>query len=304
MPKNILITGATGLVGRQLVPTLQALGHQVSILTRKPIAIPGVKVFLWNVYEQKIDHKAFENIDTVIHLAGEGIADKKWTPQRKKEIIDSRVQSAKLLYQAISDTKAPVTTFVSASAVGYYGNRKNEVLTEESEPGKGFLPDCCVQWENAADEGVNMGIRVVKVRIGIILSKEEGALAAMDKPIRNFVGAPLGSGKQWVPWVHLDDVVKIFVAAVENSAMHGAYQACAPFPVTNKFLAKTIGGKINRPIWPIHVPAFVLKLVMGEMSILPLMSTNTLATKLLETGYKYSYVNLDVALEAIYSKRR
>jgi uncharacterized protein (TIGR01777 family) len=303
MPKNILITGATGLVGRQLLTSLQALGYQVSILTRKPITIAGVKVFLWDVYEQKIDKKALEGIDTIIHLAGEGIADQKWTLQRKQEIIDSRVQSAKLLYQTIKETKAPISTFISASAVGYYGDRKNEVLTEESGPGKSFLADCCVQWENSADEGLQMGIRVVKIRIGLILTKNEGALAAMDKPIRYFAGAPLGSGKQWMPWIHLDDVVRIFVAAAENTNMTGAYQACAPFPVTNKFLIKTIAGKINRPVWPIHVPAFVLKLMMGEMSILPLMSTNTLANKLLETGYKYSYVNLDVALEAIYHNR-
>ena len=303
MPKNILITGATGLVGKQLIPSLQALGHQISILTRKPTTIPGVKVFLWDVAAQKIDRKAFEDIDTIIHLAGEGIADKKWTPQRKKEIIDSRVQSAKLLYETIKETKTPITTFVSASAVGYYGDRRNEILTEASEPGKGFLADCCVKWENAVDEGLQLGFRVVKIRIGLILTKNEGALAAMDKPIRFFVGAPLGSGKQWMPWIHLDDVVSIFIAAVENTNMTGAYQACAPFPVTNKFLIKTIAGKINRPVWPIHVPAFVLKLMMGEMSILPLMSNNTLANKLLETGYKYKYVNLDIALEAIYSKR-
>ena len=156
MPKNILITGATGLVGRQLIPSLQELGHQVSILTRKPRSIDGVKVFLWDVYNQQIDYKAFENIDTIIHLAGEGIAEQKWTEQRKKEIIDSRVESAKLLYKAIKETKAPVVTFVSASAVGYYGDRKNEVLTEDSEPGEGFLPTCCVQWENAADEGLEL----------------------------------------------------------------------------------------------------------------------------------------------------
>jgi uncharacterized protein (TIGR01777 family) len=303
MQRNILITGATGLIGTQLIPSLQALGHQVSILTRKPKTIAGVKVFLWNVYENTIDKNAFEGIDTVIHLAGEGIADQKWTPQRKKEIINSRVESARLIYQTIKETNASVKNFISASAVGYYGNRRNEVLTESSDPGKGFLPDCCIKWENAADEGLQMGIRVVKIRIGIILSKDEGALAAMEKPIRYFAGAPLGSGKQWIPWVHLDDVVKIFVAAVENANMSGAYQACAPFPVTNKFLTKTIAGKINRPVWPIHVPAFMLKMILGEMSILPLMSSNTLATKLLETGYKYSYVNLDIALDSIYSRK-
>lgn len=300
MPNHILITGATGLVGTQLIQTLQTKGHHVSILTRRPVEIPNVKVYLWDVYQQQIDKNALDGIDTIIHLAGEDIASKKWTSERKKEIIDSRVQSAKLLYQTIKDTKAPVTTFISASAIGYYGDRKNEILTEDCEPGKGFLSDCCVQWEAAADEGIAMGIRVVKVRIGLILAKEAGALAAMDKPIRYFVGAPLGTGKQWMPWVHLDDVVKIFVSAVENPKLTGAYQACAPFPVTNKLLTKTIAGKLNRPVWPFHVPKFVLKTVLGERSVLPLMSSNTLAKKLLDTGYEYVYTNLDAALDSVY----
>lgn len=304
MSKHILITGATGLVGSRLIPTLLEKGYQISVLARKPITIKDVAVYLWDVYQQQIDKKAFEGVDTIIHLAGESIADEKWTPERKQQIIDSRVLSAKLLYQAIRETKAPVSTFISASAVGYYGDRKNEILTENSAPGEGFLADCCVQWEAAADEGVDLDIRVVKIRIGLILSKEDGALAAMEKPIRYFVGAPLGSGKQWMPWIHLDDIVNIFAAAVENEKMVGAYQACSPYPASNKLLTKTIAGKLNRPVWPVHVPAFVLKMMMGEMAILPLMSTNTLANKLLETGFKYKYINLDQALDSIYFPNR
>jgi uncharacterized protein (TIGR01777 family) len=304
MSKNILITGGTGLVGKQLIPALLAHGHQISILSREKRTIDGVKVYLWDVYNQTIDSKAFEGIDTIIHLAGEGIADKKWTDERKKEIIASRVLSARLLYQTIKETNAPVTSFISASAVGFYGDRKDEILRESTEAGKGFLANCCTQWEEAADEGLELGIRVVKIRIGLILNNESGILPAMEKPIKAFVGAPLGSGKQWMPWVHLDDVVKIFVTAVEDIQFVGAYNACAPFPVTNKLLTKTIAGKVNRPVWPIHVPKFVLKAAMGEMSILPLMSSNTMVQKILDTGYKYEFVNLDAALDSIYKKRR
>ncbi len=303
MSKNILITGGTGLVGKQLIPALQAQGHQISILSRKQQSIYGVKVYLWNVNNQTIDPKALDGIDTIIHLAGEGIADEKWTPERKKEIIDSRVLSARLLYKTIRETKAPVQTFVSASAVGFYGDRKDEILRETTESGTGFLPDCCVQWEDAANEGIEMGIRVVKVRIGLILTLAGGVLVSMQKPIKYFIGAPLGSGKQWMPWIHLDDVVKIFVTAVENTAFIGAYNACAPFPVSNKLLTKTIAGKLNRPVWPIPVPKIVLKAMMGEMSILALMSSNTMVQKILDTGYTYEYVNLDLALESIYNKR-
>ncbi len=303
-PKNILITGATGLVGKQLILSLQEKGYKISILSRTKTVIKNVDVYLWDVYNQTIDKKALDGIDTIIHLAGESIGTKKWTRERKKEIIDSRVLSAQLLYQTIKETKAPIQSFISASAVGFYGNRRNEVLAETSEPGNGFLADCCIAWENAASEGLELGIRVVKIRIGLILSKDEGVLKAMEKPIKSFVGAPLGSGKQWMPWIHLDDVVNIFVKAVEDEHMNGPYNACAPFPVTNKFLTKTIAGKLNRPVWPIHVPKFVLQLAMGEMSILALMSSNTIVNKLLNTGFKHKFVNLDDALNAIYHEKR
>ncbi|MBB2146764.1 TIGR01777 family protein [Pedobacter sp. LMG 31464] len=303
MAKNILITGASGLIGRQLIPALQAKGHTISVLSRKEISIKDAKVFLWDIYNQTIDASALKGIDTIINLAGEGIADKKWTDKRKQEIIDSRVMSAQLLYKTIQETKAPVTTFISASAVGFYGDRGDEVLTEKSDSGTDFLSYCCVLWENATNQGVDLGIRVVKIRIGLILSKEGGALQAMEKPIKLFVGAPLGNGKQWMPWIHLDDIVKIFTKAVEDTKMVGAYNACAPFPVTNKLFTKTIGQKLNRPIWPVHVPKFVLKTLLGEMSILPLMSSNTMVQKLLDTGYKFAYVNLDDALDSLYKQQ-
>lgn len=299
MANQILVTGATGLVGKKLIPALQALGHQVSILSRHDTTIPGVKVYLWDVYKQTIDKEAFDGIDTIIHLAGEGIADKKWTAERKQQIIDSRVLSGKLIYKTIRETKASVKTFVSASAVGFYGDRGDEVLSETSEPGKDFLSECCIKWEEAANEGLALGIRVVKIRIGLILSKDGGALPAMEKPIKMFVGAPLGSGKQWMPWIHLDDIIGIFTKAAEDEKMVGAYNACSPFPVTNKLLTNAIARKLNRPVWPFHVPKFALKALLGEMSILPLMSNNTLVQKLLKTGYKFKFVNLDDALDSL-----
>ena len=300
MPKNILITGATGLVGKQLVPYLQKQGHQVSILSRKKINIPAVNVFVWDVDQQTMDAGALKGVDTIIHLAGAGIADKSWTAERKQEIIDSRVKSAQLLYKTIKETKAPVTTFVSASAVGYYGSRHDEFLWENSDPGKGFLADCCIQWEAAADEGLAMGIRVVKVRIGLILSKKGGALAAMAMPIKFFVGAPLGNGKQWMPWIHLDDIVGIFTKAVEDKAMQGAYNGTAPYPISNKLFTKRIAWHLNRPVWPLHVPKAVLKLILGESSILALMSSNTAAQKILDAGYRFKYLDIDEALKDIY----
>jgi uncharacterized protein (TIGR01777 family) len=301
MPNKILITGATGLVGKELVPFLQTNGHEVSVLSTRKITIPGVKVFLWDVDQEFIEEGALNGIDTIIHLAGEGIGDKKWTAERKRKIIESRVKSAQLLYQTIKDHNLPIQTFVSASAVGYYGDRGEEFLTENSAPGNGFLADCCIQWEAAADDGLALGIRVVKIRIGLILSKKGGALAAMAKPIKLFVGAPLGSGKQWMPWIHLTDIIQLFTKAVEDGEMNGPYNAAAPYPVTNELLTKRIASHLSRPVWPIHVPKTVLKLALGEMSILPLMSSNTVAQKVLDTGYQFKYVDLDEALKEIYS---
>ena len=300
MPKNILITGATGLVGKQLLAFLQKQGHAISVLSRKKNTIPEVAVFTWDVEKQTIDANAFKGIDTIIHLAGEGIADKKWTAKRKVQIIDSRVKSAQLLYRTIKETNAPIKTFISASAVGYYGDRRDEFLWEDSGPGSDFLANCCVKWEDAADAGLEMGIRVVKLRIGLILSKKDGALAAIAKPIKFFVGAPLGSGRQWMPWIHLDDVVGIFAKAVEDHAMIGIYNTAAPYPVTNKLLTKRIAWHLSRPVWPIHVPKAVIRAILGESSILALMSSNTAAQKILDAGYKFNYLDLDEALKDIY----
>ena len=300
MANQILITGATGMVGKQLIPALQALGYHISILSRKQTKLKDVKVYLWDIYNQTIDVNALTGIDTIIHLAGEGIGDKKWTDERKKQIVDSRVLSTQLLYKTIKTTNAPVKTFISASAVGIYGDRAEEILSEKSPNGTGFLSDCCIKWEAAADEGISLEMRVVKIRIGLILSKDGGALTAMEKPVKYFVGSPLGNGKQWMPWIHLDDIVGIFTKAVADEKMEGAYNACSPTPVTNKMFVKQLAKKLNRPVWPISVPKFVLRSILGEMSILPLMSNNTTAQKILGAGYLFNYVNIDAALDSIY----
>jgi len=300
MGNQILITGATGMVGKKLINTLYNNGHKVSILARKATNIKNATVYLWDVYKQTIDPNCLQGIDTIIHLAGESIAEKKWTKERKQQIIDSRVMSAQLLHKTIKETQSPVKTFISASAIGYYGNRGDEILTEESGTGTGFLSRCCKLWEEAVDEGTSYGLRTVKFRIGFVLNKSEGGLASLEKPIRYFVGAPLGSGKQWTPWVHVHDIVNMFVSAVENPLYHGAYNACAPFPVTNETLTKAIAKTIKRPVWPIHVPEKVLEMILGKMSILPLISTNTSAQKLLDAGFIFKYTHLEDALTDIY----
>lgn len=302
MKKQILITGATGLVGKKLIAALQQDGHSITILARKNKPVKNVKVYLWDVYNQKIDPECMQGIDTVIHLAGEPIADKKWTKERKQQIIDSRVMSTKLLYKTIRETEAPVTTFISASAVGYYGDREDEILTEESSNGTGFMAHCCKLWENAVDEGKSLNLRIVKFRIGFILAKKDGALTSFDKPIRFFVGAPLGTGLQWIPWVHIDDIISMFKTATDDLAFRGVYNACAPFPVTNATLTRAIAKALRRPVWPLKVPEKVLEMILGKMSTVVTLSTNTSAQKLLDTGFIFKYTHLEDALADIYSK--
>ena len=300
MKKQILITGATGLIGKKIITNLQKAGHTVSVLSRKEAQIPGVKTYIWDVFNGEIDSNCMTGVDTIIHLAGENIAAKKWTPKRKQQIIDSRVLSTQLLYKTIKETNANVSTMVSASAVGYYGDCGDEILTEDSAPGYGFMADCCKQWEDAVDKGKSYGLRIVKCRIGVVMAKGEGALSSIEKPIRYFFGAALGSGKQWVPWVHIDDVVSMFVRAVENPLMSGAYNACAPFPVTNTTLTKSIAKALHRPVWPLNVPESLLKALLGEMSDVVFISTNTSAQKLLSSEFRFKYTQLKDALSDIY----
>ena len=301
MNQHILLTGATGMLGKELIKSLLETGYQVSILSRKPTELSKVKVFLWNVDKNEIDARCLEGVDTIIHLAGENIAKEKWTEKRKKEIIDSRVLSARLLFDTLTANPNQVKNFISAAAVGYYGNRAEEILTEESHAGKDFMADCCTQWEKAADQFKTLGLRVVKIRTGVVLSKEDGALPQMSVPVKLFVGAPLGTGKQWMPWIHHRDMTQIYMHTLKDESLEGTYNACAPFPVTNKTLTKAIAKQLQRPVWPFSVPEAVMKLILGEMSAVVLNSTNTSAQKLLSTGFIFSFTQLEDALSDIYS---
>ena len=288
------------MIGKELLIALQNEGHTISILSRKRINIKDVQVYLWDVYRQKIDAGCLDRVDTIIHLAGENIAEKKWTKERKQQLIDSRILSTALLYKTIRETPNQVKEFIAASAVGFYGDCGEEILTEESKNGYGFLAECCEKWENEIDKGKELSLRVVKIRTGFVLKKNEGGLAAMDKPIRFFAGAPLGTGQQWVPWIHLKDLLRIYLFALENTQMTGAYNACAPYPVTNKTLTEAIAKALNRPVWPINISETILNALLGEMSTVALMSTNTSAQKLLDTGFSFNFTYLDAALKDIY----
>jgi len=301
MNQHILLTGATGMLGKDLIKNLLERGDQVSLLSRKPQRIKDVKVFIWDVYKQEIDKSCLNGIDTIIHLAGENISDGRWTEERKKKIIDSRVMSAQLLFKTIAENVNQVKHFISAAAVGIYGDRANEVLTEESPAGTGFMAECCKEWEAAADQGLALCLRVVKIRTGVVLSKDSGALPAMSKPVQFFAGAPLGKGTQYIPWIHHLDMTRVYLHLLDNQHLSGIYNATAPFPVTNKTLTKTIAKQLHRPVWPFNVPAGVLQLILGEMSAVVINSNNTSAEKLQSSGFIFKFDHIETALSDIYS---
>lgn len=296
---KVIITGGTGLIGQELTQLLQNKGYIVNILCRNP---KKPNEYKWNLEGKFIDEKVFEGALSIIHLAGAGIADKRWTDERKKEIIDSRIQSTQLLFQYLSKNKHTIQSFISASAVGFYGDRGNELLTEVSFNGSGFLAEVCQRWENEAEKFSTLNIDVSKIRIGIVLSKKGGALPKLDFPIKFGIGAYIGNGKQYVPWIHIDDLCQIFISILGNKIKSGTYNACAPDIKTNKEMSETIAHVLHRPFIPFPASAFILKTVMGEMASMLLMSTNCSAQKIINAGFQFQYPTLEKALKNIYNK--
>jgi len=300
MQKHILLTGGTGLIGTQLTKALLAKGYQVSHLDRKPGKNPKVKTYLLDIDKGEIDATCINGVDTIIHLAGAGIVGKRWTDERKKEIINSRTQSIGLIYDLLKKKNHLVKSVISASATGYYGDRADELLTEESAPGNDFLAEVCIKWEQAADAGLDTGLRVVKLRTGVVLDKNGGALPQLANPIKWGIGSPMGSGKQWMPWIHWKDVVKLYLYAIENSALKGVYNMTGPNPVTNQELTKAVAKQLRKPLWAPNVPEFVLKLILGEMRAVVMESDRTSAQKIEDAGFKFDFPELQDALKDIY----
>ena len=300
MGKKILITGGTGTVGKKLSALLTQKGHEIVLLSRNPKQNALYKTFKWDVKNQEIDPACIVDVETIIHLAGANIADQRWTKQRKETIIKSRTDSITLIYKLLKKNKHCVKTVVSASATGYYGDRGNELMFEESGPAHDFLGKCCILWEQAVDEGINLGLRVVKFRTGVVLDKESGALQKIAQPVKYGFGAPLGSGHQWISWIHLNDVTAMYAFGVDNEHLQGVFNMCSPQPITNASLTKAIAKQLQKPLWLPNVPAFALKLALGEMSTVVLESTKASSRKIEEIGFEFSYPNIEKALQEIY----
>ncbi|OOQ58238.1 TIGR01777 family oxidoreductase [Mucilaginibacter pedocola] len=300
MNKNVLITGGSGLLGRQLTKALLAQGYLVNHLSRTKGKDPHVKTFLWDVDKGQIDEHCIDGVDTIIHLAGAGIADKRWTEERKREIVESRTKSIALVYGLLKSKAHRVHSVVSASGIGYYSDRGDVLLSEESAPAHDFIGTCCIDWEKAVDEGLSMGLRVLKFRTGVVLTKEGGALPQLAMPVKLGIGSPLGTGKQWVPWIHHEDVLNMYLLGIGNEKLNGVYNMVAPEPVTNAGLTKAMAKQLHRPLWAPNVPAFAIKLLFGQMGSIVLGSTKVSAQKISDAGFKFKFPDIASALQEIY----
>ena len=293
---RVAVTGSTGLVGSEVVAGLSAAGQEVVRLVRRAPA-PGEGAVRWDPAKGEIDAAGLEGLDAVVHLAGENIGSGRWSPTRKAAIRESRVNGTRLLCDALAGLDRPPRTLVCASAIGYYGDRGPEPLTEESPPGAGYLAEVCREWEAASAPAVRKGIRVVTLRIGVVLSPKGGALSRMLPPFRAGFGGVLGGGRQYVSWIDLDDLPPVVLHALRCSGLSGPVNAVAPRPVTNREFTEALGNVLSRPT-PFPVPAFALRIAVGrEMAdALLLASARVAPRRLEETGYRFRFPELPAAL--------
>jgi uncharacterized protein (TIGR01777 family) len=292
---KITLTGGSGFIGRRLLKTLAGNGHTVHLLSRHAGTNlpPGVKLSVWDALKGEPPADALEGADAIIHLAGEPVAQK-WSAEAKQKIRDSRIGGTQRLIQALSTISQRPSALISASAIGIYGSRDSEVLTETSPPGTGFLAELCQEWEKEADMAEALGMRVVKIRIGIVLDKNGGALAKMLPAFRNFAGGRLASGKQWMSWIHLQDLCSLFQHAVEKP-LKGVFNGTAPNPVTNAEFTKQLASALHRPaMFP--VPAFALKAIFGEMSDMLVGGQRVVPKAAQASGFRFQYPELGPAL--------
>jgi len=298
---NVLVTGSSGLIGGKLIPRLQTAGHQVFRLVRRKPTSPDER--RWNP-EERVDPVVLDRIDAVIHLAGDNIAEGRWTEEKKRQIRDSRVVGTRRLAEAIAQAPAPPKVLVCASAIGYYGNRGDESLDESSPPGSGFLADVCREWEGAADAARAKGVRVAHVRLGVVLSPDGGALAKMLLPFKMGVGGVVGNGKQYWSCINVDDAVAAFQYAAETESIRGPVNAVSPEPVTNYEFTKVLGRILGRPtLFPL--PATLARLALGQMADdLLLASARVLPKTLQGAGFPFAFPTVESAIRGALESHR
>ncbi len=300
--QTVLITGGTGMIGQALAKQFITNGYEVIILSRSPKRSSRLHLSYakWDIEKAEIDLEALAKANIIVHLAGEGVADKRWSEKRKQAIVDSRVNSGNLLVKALSENNHQLKTFIAASAIGWYGSDTAASLehgfVETDAPDNSYLGNTCQLWEQSTAAVASMGIRLVTLRIGIVFNKKGGALAEFLKPAKFALATILGNGKQIVSWIHHHDLCKMIQYAIETPAVQGVYNAVAPNPVTNKKLVITIAKNTYPIYFPSFVPGFLLKIILGEMSIEVLKSAKVSAQKIQDAGFIFDYPNVEEAI--------
>ena len=301
MKSKVLITGGSGLIGSRLTQKLIANNYDVVHLTRSKNSKHDIKTYEWNWGKKEIDENCLENINIIVHLAGAGIAEKPWTQKRKGTIVKSRVLTTRLLREVINKHKIKLNSFISASGIGVYGAITNEkVYREDDEAYNDFIGNCCKQWEKAADLFQD-DTNVYKLRLGIVLDRNEGALPKMSSMIRKGLGSPLGPGNQYMPWVHIDDAVNAFMNTIENKINPGTYNVVSSQHCNNKEFTTAIGNALNRRIRLPNVPSFVIKFIYGELADILLEGSRVSNEKIKSQGFDFKYDLIEDALSEIYS---
>ena len=294
---TVLITGGTGLIGRNLSEKLKTRGYPVIVLSRNTKHNTEVNQYYWDPDNQEIDNASVEKASYIVHLAGAGVGDKRWTERRKKEIIDSRVKTAELIHKAVMESGTKLKAFISISGIGYYGTITSEkIFAEGDPPADDFLGETCRLWEEAADRFSGSGTRVVKIRTGIVLSGEGGVITRLITPVRFGIGSPVGNGKQYVPWIHISDLCEIFIKAIEDSNITGAFNAAAPEHITNRDLMRSLAGVCRKPFWLPSVPSILMKIIFGEMSGILLEGSRVSCNKITSSGFNFRFPDLQNAL--------
>ncbi len=297
---KLIITGATGFIGSALCSRLLERGHTLTLLTRHGPPDAGMPTNSWRHWTPGTPgpwEAVFDGADGIINLAGEPIAAGKWTESQKRRIRSSRIETTQSVVEAAAKARSKPVFLLNASAVGYYGAHGEEIVTEETPPGRDFLSTVCRAWELEARKAELMGIRVIRLRTGIVLGRGGGALAKMALPFKFFIGGPLGSGSQWMPWIHLEDEIGLIVSLIENPRASGAVNATSPNPVTMKEFCQTLGRAMHRPSW-LPVPGFALRLVLGEMAEMLLTGQRAIPAMAAKLGYRFRYPSLTDALQA------
>jgi uncharacterized protein len=301
---TVVIAGGSGMIGRSLSALLISQGYQVIILSRDPNRYrspsPAMSYAAWNIDDQVADDEPFKKAKYIIHLAGAGVVDKPWTDKRKEQIVESRTKSSRLLVHKISTVENNIETVVSASAIGWYPQNLNVQATETDPPDKGFLGETCRLWEESISPVTTLGKRLVILRTGIVLSNKGGAFPAFAKPIKYGIAGILGDGKQIISWIHIEDLCRIYLAAMTDGEMSGVYNAVAPNPVSNRSFTIELANRMKGKFYiSIPVPSFVLRLMMGSRSEEVLKSSNISSDKIKQTGFQFIYPNIETAFRSL-----